>query len=664
MENNINELPAFEDTIDVDPSLPAFDETTEYKEPGAEESGVLGTIKELLGEAADSTGATLVGAGQGATFNFGDEILAALEYAGRGGQKPYQDIQKEYEKAYAALREKHPISTMAGEIGGGFLVPGGAVVKAGKMGAGLGGKILSGALAGGISSGIAELGATEKDISKPEEFQKELPELKEAALFGAGLGGAIPVAGAALKPLKDEILKSPIVQRWLEAYRLEAGKTPYVKGPARLDESSMGKKGMKSGPQRVLGSVTKLADKLSEDIIEQKNLIGNKISEVVESRSDDLPELMKNNDYVQFVKLLQQIPKLEKVLGKNLYERFFKEETFTKKVLTKSGNIVEKNYTRLAPKETSLSELNFARKKLMENFNKKTLREFGLSEDDIGTLKGYDVNDPNAIDLIDSVLDEYVPELGKLRKDFQASAKVGETVLNEIKNDPDFLYKKITSMPDEKLKPILQKIFEGKIKSAGSISAAGDVAMKDVFDILESMKSFNKKLKSSETLKELDIKPYKTDKIRQDIESRAKGYAALVGSKGIDATQDVETSQILKAAYGDVGAIRDFALKSGLHTAGKIGRFETSKLGKTILDPYKNVRQYADKMAKTGTGGTKKLGEVLKTALDNKMAAGSVSALNSLLQQNAEAREAFKKIDEDTYPEVNLMSDENYPNVK
>jgi hypothetical protein len=178
------------------------------------QSKVAQRLPEEVPEDAVSLGDVAAMLGQGATFNFGDEILGALKAAKDVALTDkelsdisdlYRQYQKQAEGEYAALREENPLLAPTLEFAGGMLLPGGffakgakgaisaaksptlmkALLAAGKEGAITGSKI--GALAG--------LGSSEATVSDLEALGKDV---LTGAAGGALIGGTFGTAGAGL----------------------------------------------------------------------------------------------------------------------------------------------------------------------------------------------------------------------------------------------------------------------------------------------------------------------------------------------------------------------------------------------------------------------------------------------------------------------------------
>lgn len=583
---------------------------------------------------ARTLAAGALGVGQGVALNFGDEILAGLEYAARGGTKPYQEIQKEYEQAYKKMQEESPIASGIGEFAGGMLIPGGAVVKAGKAGAGLLGKVVTGGITGAALSTLSQLGATEKDVLAGDVTKEEL---EEAAKLGAGLGAGLPIAGAALSkiPVKQYIDASPKIRRWIEAFKLESGKR--TGEPINLTESALKEGGRQAGSQKVIKRVEEITKDITEPIINIKNELGDEINKILTASVDPIKGLRKQPD---FEDLLDKLKLGGEIKGKLLNE--FEDIIFeTRPVLDpitgkfKNGRFVKNNI--------SVADLNEAYN-IVKQLKKEDLQKLGLNTKQINYFLGGGNKEDSARNLLNKLLEKNSKELVETKKQFFETSRLGELILNEIKSDPNAITKNITDYTDEELRTMLQKMLVNKIKTAGSISTAGDIAIKDVYDIVDSLQQYNKLLAQKAKGKKTAPFQFDTEKLEEEIKQRAEGYGALVGSKGIEATQDVPT-QAVASAFKDAGALSNLMLSSGLQVAGKLGRATTKQPVKGTIEGYNKMYSAVEKMAQSNVPGAKKLGEVLKTALDNKMSAGSVAGLNTLLQQSSEARDAFKYLD-------------------
>ena len=131
-----------------------------------------------------AVGAFLRGAGQEATFGFGDEISSAV--AAPFTDKTYQQHLNESRARNAMSEQAHPGSYLGGQVAGGLAsvaLPGGAAVR-GTMGAGKIARTAAGALAGAGSEGLRAAGHAVED--------ERLAAVPGGAAVGAA-GGALGV---------------------------------------------------------------------------------------------------------------------------------------------------------------------------------------------------------------------------------------------------------------------------------------------------------------------------------------------------------------------------------------------------------------------------------------------------------------------------------------
>ena len=142
----------------------------------------------------------LMGAGQGATFGFGDELygLAGAVPALWGKEGLSDAYRRNRDIARIRLAEEeasNPKSFHSGEFAGGFAVPlpGLGLAKGASLAARLG----MGAAKGGAMGALFGLGSSNADLTKGEGLGA-LKDMGAGSLFGAGVGAALPLAGSAL----------------------------------------------------------------------------------------------------------------------------------------------------------------------------------------------------------------------------------------------------------------------------------------------------------------------------------------------------------------------------------------------------------------------------------------------------------------------------------
>jgi hypothetical protein len=185
----------------------------------------------LMEEDSLSLGDVAAMAGQGATLNFGDEILAAIKAGkdvatGKGSLDNildlYREHQKEEEAKYEALKAANPNLALVGELAGGFLLPGGMIAKGAAKGATALESILAAAKGGAKIGALAGAGSSKADLGNIEELGKDV---LAGTAGGAILGGAISTAGQGLSKgipaiiAKGEQADTPIVRNLAAAAR-------------------------------------------------------------------------------------------------------------------------------------------------------------------------------------------------------------------------------------------------------------------------------------------------------------------------------------------------------------------------------------------------------------------------------------------------------------
>lgn len=188
-----------------------------YEVKGETAEGALAALKKKLNPRGEGGGrgtgieAALIGARQGVTFGFGDEINAGVRAAGdfignplkMGDGKPFDeayDDRLRHERAVLdQARSENPVASAVGEVGGALLVPAGAVSTArGAMGLGAatGGVYGFGEGEGGLESRAAE--AAQGAFS--------------GALFSGALAGAQKGLRASYTRLVNRNVKRPTVE--------------------------------------------------------------------------------------------------------------------------------------------------------------------------------------------------------------------------------------------------------------------------------------------------------------------------------------------------------------------------------------------------------------------------------------------------------------------
>ncbi len=130
---------------------------------------------------------------QGATFGFADELEAALRSGAISGQQ-YEQIRDRLRAQQSQFRQEYPVASGAAEVGGAIAAPLGATRMLGRAtipvqeaitGTTLPGQVARGAAVGGATGALTGVGTAEGDIGG---------RALETGVFGAGIGGTVPVA--------------------------------------------------------------------------------------------------------------------------------------------------------------------------------------------------------------------------------------------------------------------------------------------------------------------------------------------------------------------------------------------------------------------------------------------------------------------------------------
>ena len=144
---------------------------------------------------------------QGMTAGFSDELQGGIrgagyalgaaitgkEGVGEAFSRGYGEATKEARDETKKFAEENPMTAMGAQLAGGLIAPGGAAAKGIGAAKGLAGKALAGAAAGGAGGFVGGVGGAEGGIGE------RLKAGGTGAITGALMGGAMPVAGSALK---------------------------------------------------------------------------------------------------------------------------------------------------------------------------------------------------------------------------------------------------------------------------------------------------------------------------------------------------------------------------------------------------------------------------------------------------------------------------------
>ena len=163
-------------------------------------------------ESVSTAEATLRGTAQGATFNFADELEAAVRSL--GPDETYEDALKKVRGRYLAAKEQHPTATTVGELGGlagSSFIPVVGALQAER----LGGAALLGAAQGALSG----LGETESIKDVGQAAKDVAIGAGSGAVMGAVAHGAISLVGKTAKAIFGKDVNIPAIQKDVEAAR-------------------------------------------------------------------------------------------------------------------------------------------------------------------------------------------------------------------------------------------------------------------------------------------------------------------------------------------------------------------------------------------------------------------------------------------------------------
>ncbi len=260
-------------------------------EPELEES------EEAPSSFGEKVEALAMGLGQGATFGFGDEALAALEALKQStvGDKKMQDIlstyreaQKRNEAAYEDMAKKHGALTLAGELGGGFLLPvPGATARAASKGIGLEKALATllgsskgpatklaehmgtGAVLGAVGGLGSSKGTVEGTLGLGEDKQGVLGDMGTGAGLGLGVGALARGFEKVLGGVEEAISRDISAKRAKATYELQSGTREGYDGPVNISDAPNVTADIDSvspsGGEKILNRVSDVAKNLREE---------------------------------------------------------------------------------------------------------------------------------------------------------------------------------------------------------------------------------------------------------------------------------------------------------------------------------------------------------------------------------------------------------------
>jgi len=374
-----------------------------------------------------------LGAAQGVTFGFSDELMAALQAAKEVATTEktlkdlpslYRQLQQVEQQKIAEARERSPIAFTTGEIGAGILpalfTGGATAVASGAKAAATGAKAATGFLpsvmgaakAGAGYGGLAAAGTTEKPIEETGEF---VGEVGKGALAGATIAGGLSAAGRAVKGLAGTLDDSDMARQAKVAY--ERGKKGFSFTGEKASERQVGK----VEPRAALA--------LEKQILDTRGVLGKRIDDVLEAASAEGKLIGGDTPSVNAALDIQEILKSKPgIFGRDLIED------------------ISSKADRLAEGTLSPKEANDLRRIIRDKFAK--IREKG----DIETSEVLE----RAKDALQDKLN-LIDDFAQANKDYTTF----------LRSTAETIFKK--GMPEEAIETSLSEIAKPKEKLFGDI---------------------------------------------------------------------------------------------------------------------------------------------------------------------------------------------------
>jgi|688.fasta_scaffold00313_48 hypothetical protein len=554
----------------------------------------------------------LKAAGQGATLGFGDELLAALRAGSEVALgKPemsdlaelYRKYQKINEEAYKQAQERSPMATLAGEISGGFLIPGGAAIRGAKA-LGATSKLGQAALSGALIGGVAGVGQ--------EKGGASLGELTEAGATGAAIGGGLGAVSRGMGALyekgtqgiKKYIQESPAVLRAIHGAKLEKllGEELDTIGTAIAS-----KEGTDIVVQKVNNTVNDIVDSLAAN----REKYGKQVFQIYEKAKGKIP--LNDKTYNSILNEAQENPEFASLL-----------KSFNKNVTSK-----------LISGQADLKDLVDLRKSILQNIRRKKELQL-ITDDDLEKLIGTFGDDKRLsgglVNTIDNLLESKLPGLRQARTEYQKAAEIPEMIINRSDDPLDHVIK-LYDKTDEQVRQSLKKEITRYIAQIGGRSFQSVEKENLLKRIAEAMRT--RPTEGMETVLG------KTAKIKPEIPGASP--ADVFQRKVEEAGKDVA---VLKTLLGDK-PLTDENIKQAMSALGPTGIVETglteaavsaARAGKTLAPVAKGLKKYsvdqlrgfAEMLRKNPA--TKEFGENAVQALNNPSDAAQAAFINQVMQ--------------------------------
>lgn len=554
----------------------------------------------------------LKGAGQGATLGFGDELLAALQAGSEVALgKPetsdlaelYRKYQQINEAAYKEAQERSPMLTLAGEIGGGFLMPGGAAVRGAKA-LGATSKLGQAALSGALVGGAAGIGQAEGGAS--------LEKLAESGVTGAAIGGGLGATMRGLGALYEKGAK---------------GGKKYVEESPGLLRAFHGAKLEKLLGEELDTVGTAVASKEGADIIVQK--VNNTVNDIVDS-------LAANREkYGKQVHAIYQDARGKVPLNDKSYNAIIKEAQDNPEFTSLLKSFNKKITSKLFSGDADLSDLIELRKSILSNIKaKKELQQ--ITPDEVETLIGVLGEDKKLsgglVNTIDSLLEARFPVLKQARSQYQQAAEIPEMILNRSDDPLDHAIK-LYDKSDEQVRQLLKQELTRYIAQIGGRSFQSVEKENLLKRISQAMRS--RPMEGMETVLGKTVKgkagpigQSPADIFQRKVEEAGKDVAVL---KTIFSDKSIGDENITKA----ISSLKPTGLIEMGLTEAAIMAARTAKAVAPVAKGLKRysvdqLRGFAEMLRKNPA--TKQFGENAIQALDNPSEASQAAFINQIMQ--------------------------------
>jgi hypothetical protein len=577
----------------LDPKDITFDEDTKESSLKQEEvSPALSTPDISFDEEPTTLSDLGLGAAQGATFGFSDEVLAALQAAKevvttektlKDLPSLYRQLQQVEQQKIAEARERSPIAFTTGEIGAGILpalFTGGAtaVASGAKAAPGFLRSAFGAAKAGAGYGALAAAGTTEKPIEETGEF---VGEVAKGGLSGATIGGVLGAAGGALKKLQPDIE---------DIASLRQAKTAYEEGKAGRAFT-----GEKARDIR-LAQESKAAVELEKSVFDTKNVLGKQIGEVLETSTKPIGgNPSATNAALDIQSVIENKPSL---FGRDL----------VKDLSAKADQLAEGT---LSPKEANslrgvIKEKLAAYADSSDIETKETLRRIkDALQNELDEIPGFAEANQNYTEFLKSTAETI---FGK-----GTPAEVLETYLSEKSKPTERLFKDIESL----------------IRKSQVPGTSGDTQRKTLINLQENLAKIE--AEKPGFLKSVGFDPEKfisTIKKEGDVSTIRQVMGGWESQAG--------TPKEIAGFITPRATMYSVAEKTGRVVGAVKGSTPVKLASKVYSAAEPELRSLSEKLM--SNPATRRFGESLAGSLDKPGTAARRAALLSIMQQSAEAR--------------------------